>query len=145
MLGSFSRMPIKRRKFLGVSLSGFAGLSLPGLFQSRAQAASGNATTPSVGATQSVKETTYWERTDRFEDKLKLLEAAWQRKDFRLARALTHSLRNTAIQAQAEEDTPGMPLLPADRHEKVESLPAAWRNWARGWKYCKVLVLEETI
>jgi metal-sulfur cluster biosynthetic enzyme len=115
------------------------------LGQSSAHAATGDAAAQSVPSVQSLKETTYWERTDRFEEKVKLLEAAWQRKDFRLARALAHSLRSTAIQAQAEEENPGTPLLPAGRHQKVESLPAAWRNWAQGWKFCKVLFLEEPI
>ena len=136
-------MAIKRRKFLGLGLSGFAGVSLPRWFPLRARAATGSA--KSVGTIQSAKETTYWDRTDRFEEKLKLLRTAWQRKDFRLARALAHSLRSTAIQAQAEEEGPGTPLFSAARHEMVESLPAAWRNWAQGWKYCKVLTLEETI
>jgi metal-sulfur cluster biosynthetic enzyme len=136
-------MAIKRRKFLGLGLSGFAGVSLSRWFPLRARAATGSA--KSVGTIQSAKETTYWDRTDRFEEKLKLLRTAWQRKDFRLARALAHSLRSTAIQAQAEEEGPGTPLFSAARHEMVESLPAAWRNWAQGWKYCKVLTLEETI
>src|ERR1051326_8358540 len=140
-----SPMAIKRRKFLGLGLSGFAGVSLSRWFPLRARAAAENSKANSVSAIQSAKETTYWDRTDRFEDKLKLLEAAWQRKDFRLARALAHSLRSTAIQAQAEEESPGTPLFSAARHEMVEPLPAAWRNWAQGWKYCKVLTLEETI
>src|SRR4029079_8254651 len=41
-----------------------------------------------------MSESTYWDRTDSFEEKLKMLEAAWKRKDFRLTRALAHSLRN---------------------------------------------------
>src|SRR5206468_1103930 len=101
------------------------------------QPATGNPAAKSVGAVEPAKETTYWDRTDRFEEKLRLLEAAWQRRDFRLARALAHSLRSTAIQAQAEEESPGTPLFSAARHETVESLPARWRNWAQGWKYCK--------
>ena len=54
-----------------------------------------------------MSESTYWDRTDSFEEKIKLLESAWKRQDFRLARALAHSLRNTAIQAQSEEEAPG--------------------------------------
>src|SRR5205823_14669340 len=53
-----SRMTIKRRKFLGLGLSGFAGFSLPSLFQLRARAAAQNPTAKSVGAIQSAKETT---------------------------------------------------------------------------------------
>jgi len=136
---------IKRRTFLGVGLSGFAGLSLPGFGQSRAQAASDKPTNRNAGAIQAAEETTYWNRTDRFEEKVKLLEAAWQRKDFRLARSLAHSLRNTAIQAQVEAENPGTPLLAATQFQTVESLSTPWRIWARGWRYCKALTLDESI
>lgn len=117
---------------------------MPGLSRFRAQAAEGKSANQAA-ATQTASETSYWDRTDRFEDKLKLLEAAWQRKDFRLARALAHSLRNTAIQAQAEEESPGTPLMPAARFASVDALPSPWRAWAKGWKYFKTLTLDETI
>ena len=54
-----------------------------------------------------MSESSYWDRTDRFEEKMKMLDAAWKRKDFRLARALAHSLRSTAMQAQSDEENPG--------------------------------------
>lgn len=137
--------PIKRRTFLGLGLTGVAGLSLPGLTRLNAQTTAGKPAGKAAEAVQAVSETTYWDRTDRFEEKLKLLEAAWQRKDFRLARALAHSLRSTAIQAQAEEESPGTPLVAAARFESVDTLPSPWRNWAKGWKYFKTLTLDETI
>ena len=87
--------PIKRRTFPGIGLSGFAGLSLPGRFQLRAQTTTEKPKSKSLVEIKTTSETSYWDRTDRFEEKLKLLEAAWQRKDFRLARALAHSLRNS--------------------------------------------------
>jgi hypothetical protein len=77
-----------------------------------------------------MSENTYWERTEPFEEKLRLLEAAWRKRDFRLARALTHSLRDTAIQSQHEEESPGTSLMDAEQFEKVEALPPAWRAWA---------------
>jgi len=138
-------MPIKRRRFFGIGLSSFAGLSLPKFFQFRARAGTGDARSTPAAAVRPEKETKYWERTDRFEEKLKLLESAWQKQDFRLARSLTHSLRSTAIQAQAEEENPGRPLSSAASHQKVESLPGPWKNWAKGWEYFKILTLEETI
>ena len=91
-----------------------------------------------------MSESAYWERTETFEEKLRLLEAAWRAKDFRLARALTHSLRSTAIQAQMEEENFGTPLLPANI-ETVDSLPAPWKEWAHGWKYCRAVHLDETL
>lgn len=92
-----------------------------------------------------MSENTYWERTEPFEEKLRLLEAAWRKRDFRLARALTHSLRDTAIQAQHEEESPGAPLMAAEQFEKVEALPPAWRAWAHGWRFFKVVHLDETL
>ena len=92
-----------------------------------------------------MSETTYWERTDSFETKMRLLEAAWHNKDFRLVRALTHSLRSTAMQAQMEEGNAGTPLMPAGQYADVASLPPAWRDWAAGWHYCKALHLDETV
>ena len=70
-----------------------------------------------------MSENTYWERTEPFEEKLRLLEDAWRKRDFRLVRALTHSLRDTAIQAQHEEESPGTPLMPPEQHAEVAALP----------------------
>ncbi len=140
-----SSWQIKRRRFLGLGISGFAGWSVPELVRFRAQAATETSKDKTAGVIQTAVERSYWERTDRFEEKLKLLEAAWQRKDFRLARALTHSLRSTAIQAQAEEEGGGTPLVAAGRYETVDALPSPWRNWAKGWKYYKTLTLNEVI
>ncbi len=91
-----------------------------------------------------MKETEYWHRTDTFEQKLDLLKAASERRDFRLARALTESLKNTLVFAQQEEESLGVPLLRADVFERVAELPPPWQEWARGWLYYKVLALDET-
>lgn len=90
-------------------------------------------------------ETGYWERTDTFEEKLRLLEAAWKRGDHNVVRALTASLRNTAMQAQQEEAAPDRPLIPAASSVPVTSLPGPWRGWAAGWSRCKALTLDETV
>jgi hypothetical protein len=90
-------------------------------------------------------ETKYSDRTDSFEEKLRLIETAWRKKDYRLARSLAHSLRHSAMQAQAEEESPGQPVGAAGQAELVESLPAAWRAWARGWKHCRALHLDEPL
>ncbi len=87
-------------------------------------------------------ETTYWERTDSFERKMKQVEAAWARKDYRLARALLASLRTTAMQAQAEEDSLGTPLGGEGR--AVTELPAEWQAWAKGWTRFQVVQVDET-
>jgi metal-sulfur cluster biosynthetic enzyme len=92
-----------------------------------------------------MSENTYWERTEPFEEKLRLLEDAWRKRDFRLVRALTHSLRDTAIQAQHEEESPGTPLMPPEQHAEVAALPPEWRSWALGWKYFQVVHLDEML
>lgn len=89
-----------------------------------------------------MSENTYWERTDSFEEKMRMLTSAWQRKDYRLARALAHSLRATAVQAQADHEMPGSPLAPF-REDTTSSLAAPWRQWAKGWYHFQTITLDE--
>ena len=84
-------------------------------------------------------------RTDSFEMKMRLLEEAWKRGDYDLARSLTHSLRDTAIQTQHEEQSPGTSLIPTAEHGTVESLVAPGRAWARGWKFFKAIAVTEPL
>ena len=42
-----------------------------------------------------MKETTYWQRTDSFDEKIRLLRAAYRKKDYRLARSIGDSLRHS--------------------------------------------------
>ena len=83
-------------------------------------------------------------RSDPFETKLKLLESAWKQGDYDLARSLTHSLRDTVIQTQVEEQSPGVPLMEAQQFQRVSTLRPQWRAWAEGWTYFRELVIEET-
>ena len=82
------------------------------------------------------------QRTDSFETKLKLLEDAWRRKDFDLARSLTSSLRDTVMQTQVETQNPGVSLTHMDSMP-VNSLPAEWTQWAAGWAWFQTFTLEE--
>ncbi len=129
---------IKRRKFLGMGLLGLAGLTLP----------LGNKVTGKTATENFVKESfsvaeTVSSQSDSFEDKMKMLQKAWDKKDYRLARALTNSLRISELQAQADNEDFGTPLIAANQFGAVASLPAAWKNWAKGWMYYKVVNLEE--
>jgi hypothetical protein len=85
-----------------------------------------------------MKETEYWHRTDTFEQKLDLLKVASERRDFRLARALTESLKNLLLHNRKENLGA---LLRANVFGRVAELQR--REWARGWHY-KVLALDET-
>ena len=84
------------------------------------------------------------ERTDSFETKMKLLQEAWEKKDYDLVRSLTHSLRDTARQTQVEEQPAGKSLVEAGEFQLVESLGPAAAEWAKGWKYCKEIAIAET-
>ena len=89
-------------------------------------------------------ERSYADRTDSPERKAQQLEAAFRQKDFRLARALADSIRQT-LDFEAQEQAPiGSPVLPAEVFEPVSALPEAWRDWARGWAFAKAVTLEET-
>ncbi|MGV3685796.1 MAG: metal-sulfur cluster assembly factor [Daejeonella sp.] len=129
---------MKRRKFLGMGLLGFAGLALPLASSAESGAAVsdfvGNIINPVADSSR---------QSDTFDEKMKLLNAAWQKKDYRVARALANSLRISGIQAQAEQEDPGKPLVAASQFGPVSSLPADWKNWAKGWNYYKVINLEE--
>lgn len=131
--------PIKRRKFLGMGLLGFAGLTLPLTSRAEGQNALENFVKDSILPLQD-KTTS---QSDSFDEKIRLLQSAWERKDYRVARALTNSIRISQIQTQAEEENLGTPLIGANQFGTVASLPAAWKIWANGWKYYKVVSLEE--
>jgi len=83
------------------------------------------------------------QRSDSFETKMALLQAAWQNGDFDLARSLTHSLRDTVIQTQHEEESPGVSLVHSSQFQLVESLAAPIAQWAESWNYVKSLSIEE--
>ena len=84
------------------------------------------------------------ERTDSFETKMKLLQEAWEKKDYDLVRSLTHSLRDTALQTQVEEQPAGKSLVEVGQFRLVESLGPAAAEWANGWKYCKEIAIAES-
>lgn len=101
---------------------------------------------PSSPATApgTLRETQYSDRTDSVSHKLRQLEDAHRQKDFRLARALSDSIRQT-LQFEEEQQSPaGVPLLGAEAFVPVSTLPEAWREWARGWAYAKTLAIDET-
>ncbi len=92
-----------------------------------------------------MRETTYWERTDRFEEKMRLLEAAYRKQDYRLARAIADSLRQSLTLEQQQRAPLGAAVAPAGALVPVQELPAPWRDWARPWTYAKILALDETV
>jgi metal-sulfur cluster biosynthetic enzyme len=92
-----------------------------------------------------MRETTYWQRTDPFEEKMRLLGDAYRRKDYRVARSIADSIRGSLTLEQQEHASIGTPVLGADSSIPVADLPQQWREWARGWAYAKILALDETV
>ncbi len=129
---------MKRRKFLGMGLLGFAGLSLPIAAGAETRTAVSDFVGNIIDPVQNSSR-----QSDSIEEKIKLLQSALQKKDFRIARAITNSLRISEIQAQAEQEDLGKPLISGSQFGLVSSLPADWKNWANGWSYYKVVNLEE--
>ncbi len=97
-----------------------------------------------ISRTSSAQENASLNRTDSFETKMKLLEQAWQRKDFDLARSLTRSLRDTVLQTQVEEQSPGISIVPTSDFKAVQTLATPWRDWAHGWSFFKNITVEES-
>jgi metal-sulfur cluster biosynthetic enzyme len=84
-------------------------------------------------------------RSDSMETKIKLLQAAWERKDFDLARSLSDTLRDTVIQTQHEQQPTLPSLIQADQFVSIDSLDRNWQEWAKGWRYLKSFTLTEPI
>src|SRR5690606_16905870 len=86
-----------------------------------------------------IDERTYWDRTDRFDEKLDLLQSAWDKGDYRLARSLCDSLRISGIQAQVDQQDPETTISASSNFEMVSNLAPEWRKWDEGWKYFMVI------
>ena len=95
-------------------------------------AALGGALPAAPGEPSSLKETRYADRTDSVEEKTRLLVDAVRKRDYRLARALTASVKETLLFEEQENAPPAEPVIGADAFGLVEALPQAWRTWARG-------------
>ena len=131
---------IKRRNFLGMGLMGLAGLSMPIDSKALEQNAFEGFANATLGSAENVSA-----QSDSFEEKMKMLQKVWDKKDYRLARALTNSLRISELQAQADNESFGTPLINSNQFGAVSSLPSTWKDWAKGWKYYKAINLEEKV
>ena len=134
---------IKRRRFLGLSLFGFVGATIPSL-SAITHTTKNKLINTKVGDFVNRLEKKYWNRTERFEEKMNLLQSAWEAKNYRVVRALTNSLRISCMQAQVEEENPGVPLLGSSQFDEVELLPDLLKIWAKGWRYYKTIDIEVT-
>lgn len=121
-----------------MGLSGAAGASLP-IFSRPGSPPNSQAINPRGQDRQR-----YWGRTEHFSEKMALLQKAWEQKNYRLVRALTDSIRNSALQAQVDDSPISLPVSDASDFALTEGLPEDWKQWAGGWRYYKVLNIRET-
>ncbi len=90
-------------------------------------------------------ETTYWERTDSFDRKMQLLQEAYRAKNYRVARSIADSLRQSMTLEQQQQAPLGEDVIDSQADMEVAALPAAWRKWAQGWSWVRPLALDELV
>lgn len=91
-----------------------------------------------------MQETRYQHRTDSVEEKLNLLAAARGGGNHELAMSLAESIKDTLTFERQRQPGDESPAIGDNDYVPVSDLPAAWREWAQGWKFCKVVELRET-
>ncbi|MDA0334857.1 MAG: hypothetical protein O2782_06815 [bacterium] len=86
----------------------------------------------------------YATRSDSIEVKMRLLQQAYSNGRRDLAMSLLESMKDT-LQYEKQRRLPdSAPLSCAGEALSTRDLPDAWRTWAHGWSWCKVLELHET-
>jgi metal-sulfur cluster biosynthetic enzyme len=85
------------------------------------------------------------DHTDTVQEKLRLLQIAYQSGRYDLALSLTESLKDTITFERQISDVLGPPQLADNRAVSVADLPDPWASWARGWAFCKFVSLFETV
>lgn len=108
-------------------------------------------------------ETTYEQRTDGVEEKLRLLQAAHQAGNYDLAMSLAESIKDTLMFERQRQRETGPPTLRAETFGRVEDLPfasppsggpspealpgtpQAGIHWAHGWPFFKAVALTEPL
>jgi len=133
---------LKRRNFIQKTFLSIAGLSLIS-DQSAAKKLKPNKNISNNPLVPPAIEDSYWERTDSFEEKLNLLQKAWDRKDYRVVNSISNSIRISGIQAQANQANNVNPDSAKSHFVEVSTLPEPIKAWAKGWKYCKIIGLDQ--
>ena len=92
-----------------------------------------------------MKETTYWQRTDSFDVKMRLLQEAYRAKNYRVARSIADSLRQSLTLEQQQQAPLGERVLGAEADLPVAQLPGPWREWAAGWSWARPIAVDELV
>ncbi len=92
-----------------------------------------------------MKETEYWQRTDSFDTKVRLLQEAYRAKNYRVARSIADSLRQSLTLEQQQQAPVGETVLGSGADLPIVDFPAAWRDWAAGWSWVRPIALDELV
>lgn len=91
-----------------------------------------------------MRQLAYHDRTDSVAEKLRLFQAAYAEGNLDVAMSLADSMKGTLhFERQSQPSTPVD--VPADNAIAVGDLPRPWASWARGWGYCHIVHLNETV
>lgn len=101
--------------------------------------------TQSITEEPPVTSTPYSAHSDSVAKKIELLQAHYAAGRHELAIALAESLKDTLLYERQLAPSLTPPLLPAEDFVAVADLPRPIADWARGWTYCKTVVLHETV
>jgi len=88
-------------------------------------------------------ETHYEDRTDNIETKLRLLQKAYRNGEKDLALSLAASLKETLRFEQQSDSKEDGVVLDAEVFAATSQWDPAWKQWAHGWSFFKVLQLTE--
>jgi len=92
-----------------------------------------------------MKEESYWQRTDSFDQKMQLLQEAYRAKNYRVARSIADSLRQSMTLEQQQQQPLADEIVGADADMPVSALPSSWQAWAQGWSWVRPLALDELV
>lgn len=85
------------------------------------------------------------QRSEPVNTKLKLLQQAYLQQRYDLAASLADSIKDSIQLDRQMADPEDSAHAPANEFVATSELPAPWKQWAEGWKYCKPIALHETV
>ncbi|WP_152050675.1 metal-sulfur cluster assembly factor [Tautonia marina] len=85
------------------------------------------------------------DRSDSVQEKVRLLQDAYQKGRLDLASSLAESIRDTLRFDRQVTPDPEEPDLDAEQFVAVSELPKPWADWGNGWRFVQALSLFETI
>ena len=87
----------------------------------------------------------YEQRTDSVREKLRLLDELHRSGDHDVAMSVAESIKHTLSFERQAHSADGQQTVDAGTFGRVIDLPTAWRQWANGWAFHKVVAVSETL